>query len=532
MSGALDARLAALGEATTLAEGRLDSAVVADAKAVTAKAGARLGLGLESTVVALAGPTGAGKSQLFNALTGAELAAVGRRRPTTSTGQAATWGDGADPLLDWLEIPRRHRLDGGELDGLVLLDLPDFDSVEEAHRLEVDRIVALADLVVWVVDPQKYADAALHDRYLRPLATHAAAMALVLNQSDLLLAPELATWRRDAERLLAEDGLRDVPLVVLSARTGDGLPGLRRLLATRVAAREAALARLSADVDAAARELGSSCGGRALGVQRDDRARLVASLEDAAGVPAVVRAVDGAHRRRGALATGWPFVRWLRRLRPDPLRRFRLPETPQPNVRTSLPPATDVQHAQVATAARRLADRASDGLAPPWPMLVRTAATAAEREMADRLDRAVAGADLQTRPPLWWKAANVLQRLLALAVAAGALWLLGLALLGYLRIDDVVPVPEFRDIPIPTWLLVGGAVAGILLAVLARIVNGFGARRRARAASSSLRKRVDEVAQELVVAPVEAELDAHSRLCAAVATAAGDRKGLSRVLRR
>ena len=532
MSGDLDGRLTALSEAARLAEGRLDPTAVANANAVTAKAGARLGLGLEATVVALAGPTGAGKSQLFNALTGTELAAVGRRRPTTSTAQAATWGDGSDPLLDWLEIPRRHRLDAADLDGLVLLDLPDFDSVEAAHRLEVDRVVALADLVVWVVDPQKYADAALHDRYLRPLASHAAAMAVVLNQSDLLPGPELTTWRRDAERLLAEDGLRDVPLVVLSARTGDGLTDLRRLLAARVAAREAALARLAADVDAAARALGSSCGGRARGVQRDDRARLVASLEDAAGVPAVVRAVDAAHRRRGALAAGWPFVRWLRRLKPDPLRRFRLPETPQPNVRTSLPPATDVQHAQVATATRRLADGASDGLAAPWPMLVCTTATAAEREMADRLDRAVAGADLQTRPPLWWKAANMLQRLLVLAVAAGALWLLVLAVLGYLRIDDVVPVPELRDIPIPTWLLVGGAVAGIVLAVLARVVNGFGARRRARAAGSSLRKRVDEVAQELVVAPVEAELDAYSRLCTAVATAAGDRRGLSRILRR
>jgi hypothetical protein len=258
----------------------------------------------------------------------------------------------------------------------------------------------------------------------------------------------------------------------------------------------------------------------------------VASLEDVAGVPTVVRAVDAAHRRRGALATGWPFVRWLRRLRPDPLRRFRLPETPQPNVRTSLPPATDVQHAQVATATRRLADRASDGLPAPWPTLVRAAATATERETADRLDRAVAGADLQTRPPLWWKGANFLQRLLALAVAAGALWLLVLAVLGYLRVDDVVPVPEFRDIPIPTWLLLGGVVAGIVLAVFARIANGIGARRRARAAASSLRERVDEVARELVVAPVEAELDAHTRLCEAVATAAGDRKGLSRMLRR
>jgi hypothetical protein len=43
---------------------------------------------------------------------------------------------------------------------------------------------------------------------------------------------------------------------------------------------------------------------------------------------------------------------------------------------------------------------------------------------------------------------------------------------------------------------------------------------------------VEEVAHELVVVPVEAELDVHSRLCEAVATAAGDRTGRLRALRR
>ena len=186
MSLALDRRLAALAEAVLVADGRLDREAVERARRVTEKAGARLGLGVESTVVALVGPTGAGKSLLFNTLSGTELAAVGRRRPTTSTGQAAVWGDGADALLDWLEIQRRHRLDEDRLSGLVLLDLPDFDSVETAHRLEVDRIVELADLLVWVVEPQKYADAALHHDYLRPLSTHDESMAVVLNQADLL----------------------------------------------------------------------------------------------------------------------------------------------------------------------------------------------------------------------------------------------------------------------------------------------------------------------------------------------------------
>lgn len=533
MRGALDQRLTALAEATRLADGRLEGHLVDEAKRVTAKAGARLGLGIESTVVALAGPTGAGKSQLFNALTGSELAVVGRRRPTTSTGQAAAWGDGADPLLDWLGIPRRHRLDAGDLDGLVLLDLPDFDSVEATHRLEVDRVVALADLVVWVVDPQKYADAALHERYLRPLAAHVAAMAFVLNQADLLPQRETGLWREDVEKLLAEDGLRGIPIVVLSARTGEGLPALRSLLSERVAARDAAVARLAADVGVAADALGGSCGdGRPPGVRGEDRARLLAALENAAGVPAVVRAVDAAHRRRGALAAGWPFVRWLRRLRPDPLRRLRLPETPQPAVRTSLPPPSDAQRAQVATAARALADRASDGLEPPWPTLVRATAAGADEPVADRLDRAVAGADLRATTPRWWKAAGALQRLLALAVGAGLVWLLALAVLGYLRVDDLVPVPELRDVPMPTWLVVGGAAAGLALGLLARLVNAAGARRRSRAAARSLRQRVEEVGQELVVAPVEAELDAHVRLCAAVAAAGDGGRAGRRPLRR
>ena len=520
MKGNLEQRLVALGEAASLAEGRLDDEAVERARAVVGQAGERLGLGLESTVVALAGPTGGGKSRLFNALAGKELAAVGRRRPTTSACQAAVWGDGADPLLDWLEIPRRHRLAADGLDGLVLLDLPDFDSVETAHRLEVDRVVGLADLVAWVVEPQKYADAALHDRYLRPLASHAEAMAVVLNQADLLSSRDVDAWRADVVRLLASDGIRGAPLVVVSAETGDGLDELRRLLAERVRAREAAVARLAADVDDAAEALGTACGDKGTaGIRREDRRRLAAALEDAAGVPAVLRAVAASHRRRGALATGWPFLRWVRRLRPDPLRRLRLPETPRPAARTSLPPPTDVQTAQIATAARRLADRAAEGLPEPWPRLVRDTATERDTEVANRLDRAVSGADLHVSRPRWWSVASLVQRALALAVLAGGLWLLVLAVLGYLRVDEVVPLPEAYGIPIPTWLLGGGALAGIALAFLARLANGAGARRRTRAAARSLRSRVEGVGHELVVAPVEAELDVARRLCEAVASA-------------
>lgn len=532
MSDDLDRRLAALREAAELASGRLDEDGVARARAVVAKAGARLGLGIERTVVALAGPTGAGKSLLFNTLAGTELAAVGRRRPTTSEGQAAIWGDPADPLLDWLEIRRRHRLDGspgdpldGHLDGLVLLDLPDFDSVEDTHRLEVDRVVALADLVVWVVEPQKYADAVLHTRYLRPLRTHGAATAVVLNQADLLEPAEIASVTHDAARLLAEDGLEGVPLLALSALTGEGVDELRRLLATRVAARDAAVARLSADVAACAAVLRGSCGEEAShGVGAAARTKLVAALSAAAGVPRVLDAVEDAHGHRGALRTGWPLVRWVRRFRPDPLRRLRL-GLRESGGRTSLPRATEVQEAQVATAARALADEASSGMPTPWPTLVRVAATADEGAVADRLDRAVGEVDLDPRPPRWWRLVSSLQLLLAAVAAVGLVWLAVLAVAGFLRVEDVVPLPEVGGVPVPTWLVIAGIGGGIAFATLSRLLNGVGARRRRRAAERALRPAIEAVAVELVVAPVERELEVYTRLCRALELAAGPAPG-------
>src|SRR5687767_3304327 len=148
----LDRKLAALRVAADNAEGRLDETELGPLRELLTRAGERLGLGVDLTVVALAGATGSGKSSLFNALAGTDLAEVGVRRPTTSSARASVWGAAdASPLLDWLQVPHRHHQNEDELDGLILLDLPDHDSTEVAHRLEVDRLIELVDLFVWVV---------------------------------------------------------------------------------------------------------------------------------------------------------------------------------------------------------------------------------------------------------------------------------------------------------------------------------------------------------------------------------------------
>jgi hypothetical protein len=121
--------------------------------------------------------------------------------------------------------------------------------------------------------------------------------------------------------------------------------------------------------------------------------------------------------------------------------------------------------------------------------------------------------------PRWWTPVRWLQRLLAGLALAGAVWLAVLAGLGYLQLDDAIPTPDVSGVPVPTALLGGGLLAGILVAFFARLVNGTGARRRARRARRALDERVGAVADELVLGPLEAELAVHRRLRRALATA-------------
>jgi GTP-binding protein EngB required for normal cell division len=248
------------GEAPGQGDGTgFSPALLDDAEAVLKRAGERLRLSGNHTVVALAGGTGSGKSTLFNALSGATFSPPGVTRPMTRHVHACVWGmQGAAPLLDWLGVQRRHRyarasvLDSGEsdLDGLILLDLPDHDSVVTASMAAVDRLSKLADMVIWVLDPQKYADAAVHNRYLIPLAGHAEVFTVVLNQIDVLTPQQARDCEEDLRRLLDHEGLLDAPVYPVSARTGAGLDDLRALLTDTVTQNRAVTDRIAADIDA------------------------------------------------------------------------------------------------------------------------------------------------------------------------------------------------------------------------------------------------------------------------------------------
>jgi GTPase Era involved in 16S rRNA processing len=516
-------RLQGLAEAVAIADGRLASETVDPARGVLARGGERLGLGAHHTIAALAGATGSGKSSLFNAIAEAELSHVGVRRPTTDAVHACVWGpDDAGAVLDWLKVSRRHRVAGEEgLDGLVLLDLPDYDSTDLSHRLEVDRIIELVDLFVWIVDPQKYADAVIHERYLRPLAGHSAVTVVVLNQIDLLDDDELAQCKGHLERLLTSDGLSGVPLLATSVRTGSGLGELRGALAAKVAERRAAAERLAADVTKAVEDLEAACSGTAVreSLGRKQDVALVAALSAAAGAEGVIDAIGRSHIHRAASHTGWFFTRWIRRFKADPLRRLHL-GTPEVAGRTSLPPPSPVQRARVENAVRRVADDATGGLPPPWPDVVRSSALERARALPDLLDKEVSAVRFDTRPPKWWRLASALQYLFAGTVAAGAIWLLALFVIAWLRLPDP-PTPEIRELPLPTVLFLGGLAAGLLIALICRPFVRAGAARRRRSARVNLERAISEVADQHVTGPIVEELRAHNTFCAALARARG-----------
>lgn len=534
---AVQNQLVALSTAHDLAVGRLPQEELQAARDVLDRASTRRSLSAAHTVVGIFGPTGSGKSSLLNALTGTEVARVAARRPTTSEPLAVLWNtEGSGPLLDWLQVDQRHELPDHSrlaaagrkshdaLGGLILLDLPDFDSTAASHRAVVERLAGQVDVLLWVVDPQKYADAALHQGFLQRMSAHGAVTLVALNQIDRLVGDEPDQVAASLRGILASDGLGSVAVHQVSAATGAGLDGLVKDIGVIVKRQSAATARLTADVSASAVHLAKHAGSTdATPPTKADRSRLVDRLAGAAGTETVVAAVVGSYRRDAHAATGWPVTRWLGKFRPDPLRRLNLrrPDVDAAVNRTSLPTPGPAQRAAMDGALREYADAAASSVQGPWREQLRSTAQAASGPLADGLDQAIAGTDLRWgRRSWWWPLVGVLQWILFAAAVAGLAWLGVLAALGFLQIPAPA-TPLVEGFPLPTLLALGGAVLGIAVSILAAVAARISAGSRGRRARRRLLAAVAEVAARDVVAPVDAEIDRYNGFRKAILAARG-----------
>lgn len=81
-------------------------------------------------------------------------------------------------------------------------------------------------------------------------------------------------------------------------------------------------------------------------------------------------------------------------------------------------------------------------------------------------------------------------------------------LLGWLQFPSI-ETPMWGPLPWPFVLLVGGLLAGLLLAMVSRFLAGIGARRRATVINGRLRDSIATVADERILAPVAAVLERH-----------------------
>ncbi|MFF8911947.1 GTP-binding protein [Streptomyces sp. NPDC015032] len=554
--GPLRPRLDALRELVGLSRARLDGATLAEAGRVLDEAAARQRLSSRHTVVAIAGATGSGKSTLFNSLAGVQISDTGLRRPTTAAPLACSWTDGAAGLLDRLAIPGRLRrrpqqcgTDADEaLQGLVLVDLPDHDSAATGHREQVDRVLALVDAVIWVVDPEKYADAALHERYLRPLAGHAEITFVVLNQIDRLPGDAAEQVLDDLRRLLDEDGMAlgehgepGATVMSLSALTGEGVGELREVLGRFVQGRTAAARRLSADVDAAAARLRPAyvAEGRP-GLGERAREEFADRLAEAVGAAAAGQAAEREWRRNAGRACGTPWLRLWRWY--ESTRRPGSLECP---ARPAPPEEELTARQRVEQAVRTVAGEAAGGLPGPWAQAVREAAVKGAEGLPEALDElvektgaedgrgwmvscspggtgggaaqgeagpggstvmatGVAGASgvahsgrVGGRPPRprWWPAAVLVQVLMTLLQIFGGLWLVG-QIVGVLE-------PGFLT---PALVMLAGVIGGPLVEWSCAAAARGPARRYGQEAERQLREAAAACGRARVLDPVAAEL--------------------------
>ena len=477
----------------------------ADAEKVAARVRDRVQIGGENTVVAFAGATGSGKSSLVNALVGETVAEVAPTRPTTAEPLSVS-GSETSEVLDWMGVGPRHVLPGafGD-DSVILVDLPDLDSTEEEHRSAADRVIERADVVVFVLDPQKYADAFLHREYLNHFGEHGAVTLVVLNQVDRLAQREKNVVLVDARGLLATDGLRD-RLIPTSARTGEGIEQLRRSITEIVSKRNAARLRLGADLRSAGEALAVASrkdGGASPSPVHADFMPAARAMVSAAGGEAVAEAAARSYDLRSRRETPWKSRSAHRA--PDPLDAVVGPS----GIPRYIPEPARIPAAQMAV--RTYVDSELAALPTSWKSSVARDVDARTVRLIESTGDAAKDIEVgDSEQPSWWGVTRALFRASLATVVVGVLWLFFWAALG------MFDPPKAVGVGLPIILIGLGLLAALAVWISVGVMRSRGSNAARERVMSQLARALDERAGFAVREPVEAQRAEYSRFVEAI----------------
>ena len=438
-----------------------------------ARAKRRLEISEGISVAALVGGTGSGKSSLFNALSGLQFAEVSDARPTTMLASAMVWGVDARAMLDHLSISSWRRIEHNslltvgddQLDGLVLLDLPDVDSGNAANVAFAQKVIPEVDLLIWVLDPQKYADQLLHRDYLQVLSSRQGTMIAVVNQIDTVRAADREPLLADVRRVLDADGLTEVPIYATSATARIGLQELREALREATAAESIGETTARRELASIAHEVQEAFGDASPTISRERIAEVENQISQASGVPSALQALRDAQGSDGEE-----------------------PVSPQAPARTMVGAIRDSWVAQ-----------ASNGLPSLWARGVDQRVAS-----ADRIRRALTKVYTATQPPR--------------AGASGS----GSALLKVLAVVALIAGVGCAIAGVPSAQLgvrVGVAVAGLVLAGFLMLI-ARGQRKRAiersqaavREYEARVQRDIASVVNSLFVAPAQEVWDLYVEL--------------------
>ena len=212
-------------------------------------------------LVVLVGPTGAGKSTVFNTIAGRAASETGVLRPTTRVAVVLVHPDDRVGLAEgtFARIPPslvRFVEDATIERGLVLVDAPDIDSIEHANRDLTDRLIEAADLALFVTTATRYADRVPWG-VLDRVRERGLPLQVIVNRMPPD-ASDRADILADVRRLLsgagldeAQSGVEDGPArEIVTVAEGALYPAGDRLATGAIAPVLSEIARLRADHDA------------------------------------------------------------------------------------------------------------------------------------------------------------------------------------------------------------------------------------------------------------------------------------------